>query len=396
MKYKKLLSFTIILILIGISGYVIYQRYTRNGPEKLFSTQRVEKRTIVDVIRATGYLKVHDLMKIGSLVAGIIHKMHVEENELIKKEQILVEIDDGKDDFEIKEARANLEQAKSILTYQRAFYQRQKILHIKKHISKDRFEQVTQDLQIAQTNVNRTQATYNRVKLNYDNKWIKSPDDGLVIGKIGAEGETVTLSSPPTIIYTIAKDLTKMKAKVKIDESVVGNLKVGMQAELTFDTYPNRLFTGTITDISNFAIIEGGAAVYLATIPIDNSQRLFRPNMNLDASIVIAKKEQVIAVPGHIFVLSRMLLKQIAGALRYSFAEIDPERREELRKKGYKTVWIKKERAFIEKAIQVGISDMAYFEVISGLDGSEELIVDIAEPDVMEEFFKRYFGRGLQ
>ncbi len=324
MKYKKLILFIITLIIISISGYFLYQQYNKNGSEKLFSTKRVEKRNIIDVIKATGYLKVHDLMKIGSLVAGIIYKMHVEENELVKKGQLLVEIDDGKDDFEVKETLSNLKREKSILTYQQSFYNRQKILYEKDHISKDRFEQVIRDMQVAQSNLDTALAIYNKIKLNYDNKWIRAPESGLVIGKIGTEGETVTLSSPPTIIYTIAKNITEMEAKIKIDESVVGKLKIGMQAELTFDTYPNRLFTGTITDISNSALIEGGVAVYLAIIPIDNSQRLFRPRMNLDASIIVTKKEKVIAIPGHIFTFSRKLLKQIANALHYSFFEINP------------------------------------------------------------------------
>ena len=395
MKYKKILLLLTIIGIVAIGSFFTYKIFFRKKQQELYTTQLVEKRTIAQVIKATGYLRPVDMMNIGSLVAGIIHKMHVEENATVKKGQLLVEVDDGKGDTEVREAQAALDRAQALATYQKVFFKRQKALYKDNHISLDRFEQVERDLRLAQADVDRTQATYDKIKRNYDNKWITSPDDGLVINKTGSEGETVTLSSPPTIIYTIAKDITNMEAKINIDESVVGDLTVGMTAEFTLDTYPYQLFSGTISDISNAAIIIGGATNYIATIPIDNSEQLFRPTMHIDAEIAITKKEEVVAVPGYAFALNRTILKEIAKGLGYQFNEIDEERREELRKKSRtKTIWVEKENAFIEKIITIGISDSAYFEVISGLKATETIIIDTVEPDIMEQFFKRLFGGG--
>ncbi len=395
MKYKKILLLLTIIGIVAIGSFFTYKIFFRKKQQELYTAQLVEKRTIAQVIKATGYLRPVDMMNIGSLVAGIIHKMHVEENATVKKGQLLVEVDDGKGDTEVREAQAALDRAQALATYQKVFFKRQKALYKDNHISLDRFEQVERDLRLAQADVDRTQATYDKIKRNYDNKWITSPDDGLVINKTGSEGETVTLSSPPTIIYTIAKDITNMEAKINIDESVVGDLTVGMTAEFTLDTYPYQLFSGTISDISNAAIIIGGATNYIATIPIDNSEQLFRPTMHIDAEIAITKKEEVVAVPGYAFALNRTILKEIAKGLGYQFNEIDEERREELRKKSRtKTIWVEKENAFIEKIITIGISDSAYFEVISGLKATETIIIDTVEPDIMEQFFKRLFGGG--
>ncbi len=395
MKYKKILLLLTIIGIVAIGSFFTYKIFFRKKQQELYTTQLVEKRTIAQVIKATGYLRPVDMMNIGSLVAGIIHKMHVEENATVKKGQLLVEVDDGKGDTEVREAQAALDRAQALATYQKVFFKRQKALYKDNHISLDRFEQVERDLRLAQADVDRTQATYDKIKRNYDNKWITSPDDGLVINKTGSEGETVTLSSPPTIIYTIAKDITNMEAKINIDESVVGDLTVGMTAEFTLDTYPYQLFSGTISDISNAAIIIGGATNYIATIPIDNSEQLFRPTMHIDAEIAVTKKEEVVAVPGYAFALNRTILKEIAKGLGYQFNEIDEERREELRKKSRtKTIWVEKENAFIEKIITIGISDSAYFEVISGLKATETIIIDTVEPDIMEQFFKRLFGGG--
>jgi len=395
MKYKKIFLLLTIIGIVAIGSFFTYEIFFRKKQQELYTAQLVEKRTIAQVIKATGYLRPVDMMNIGSLVAGIIHKMHVEENATVKKGQLLVEVDDGKDDTEVREAQAALDRVQALATYQKVFFKRQQALYKDNHISLDRFEQVERDLRLAQADVDRTQATYDKVKRNYDNKWITSPDDGLVINKTGSEGETVTLSSPPTIIYTIAKDITNMEAKINIDESVVGDLTVGMTAEFTLDTYPHQLFSGTISDISNAAIIIGGATNYIATIPIDNSEQLFRPTMHIDAEIAVTKKEGVIAIPGYAFALNRTILKLIAKGLGYQFNEIDEEQREELRKKSRtKTIWVEKENAFIEKIITIGISDSAYFEVISGLKATETIIIDTVEPDIMEQFFKRLFGGG--
>ena len=398
MKYKKILLLLTGIGIIAIVSFFTYKIFFRKKQQELYTTQQVKKQTITQSIKATGYLKPVDMMNIGSLVAGIIHKMYVEENDTVKKGQLLVEIDDGKDNTEVREAQAALDRAQARVTYQKAFFKRQKTLYKNKHISLDRFEQVERDLHLAQADVDRRQAIYNKTKLNYNNKWITSPGDGLVIGKIGSEGETVTLASPPTIIYTIAKDITNMEAKINIDESVVGDLVVGMTAEFTIDTYPHQLFYGTISDISNSAIIIGGATNYIATIPIDNSEKLFRPSMHINAEITVTKKEEVIAVPGYALALNRIILKKIAKGLGYLFNEIDKERREELHKRPRtKTIWVKKENAFIEKIITIGISDFSHFEITSGLKGTETIIIDTVEPDIMKQFFKRLFGgAGLQ
>ncbi len=238
MKYKKILLPLTVIGIVAIGSFFTYKIFFRKKQQELYTAQQVEKRTITQVIKATGYLRPVDIMNIGSLVAGIIYKMHVEENDTVKKGQLLVEIDDGKGDAEVREAQATLDRAEALATYQKVFFKRQKALYKNNHISLDRFEQVERDLLLAQADVDRTQATYDKVKRNYDNKWITSPDDGLVINKAGSEGETVTLASPPTVIYTIAKDITNMEAKINIDESVVSDLKIGMTAEFTLDTYP--------------------------------------------------------------------------------------------------------------------------------------------------------------
>ncbi len=385
-----------VLVACGIGGMVGYYTFWRTEQKALFMTQEAEQRDIVQLVKATGTLEVFDNMTIGSLVAGIIYKMHVEENQLVKKGDLLVEIDDGLADTRVRETKAALLQARADFAYITAFYKRQKALYAQNHISLDTFQEVTRQYEVVQQEVQLRYANHERANIEFGNKKITAPDDGLVIAKKGAEGETVTLASPPTIIYTLAKDIKQMKAKLEIDESVVGDVKVGMEAELTFDTYPYQMFRGKIAEISNDPKIEKGAISYLATIILDNSELLFRPGMTVDARIVVAQKDDVLAVPSSLFKINPFILADIAKVKGYGYKPLSKKQRMVLKEKeSMQTIWLYKEHAFIEHSVKVGINDYAFFEVIEGLEGHEQLVFDTVEPDVMKEFFERFFGKGL-
>ncbi len=391
-----------IVITIGIAlalvfgGYGAYKLFFAPRSIELYHTQKLERRSISQTIKATGYLNAEDMLKVGSIITGIIEKMIAEENDTVKKGQLIAIVDDGKGNTEVQEAKAALAVAQENFTYASAFFKRQKALYDATLISQDAFEKVTRDFKITQNDLDLKKATYEKFRMLYERKKILAPDNGVVISKNASEGETVTVSSPPTIIYLIAKDLTKMEAKLDVDENVIGSLHKNMPVLLTFDAYPNQQFPSSITEISNAPISRRGAISYQATAPVDNKKLLFRPSMSVTALIVVAEKENVIAVPGNIFKLNVAMLKDVAKILNFSVQELDKKTRQELSLRGnMKWLWIKEGNSFVEKPVEIGINDNAYFEIVSGLDGTEELVTDVIEPDVMKEFFERFFGKGL-
>jgi HlyD family secretion protein len=335
-------------------------------------------------------------MKIGSIVTGIIYKLHVEENDLVKKGQLLAEIDDGKDDTLVRSAQGDLNAAQASLTYAQKYLDRQKILFEAGHISKDFFEQVTRDYQVAVATAATKKAAYDQALLLFNRKKITAPDDGLVITQNSSEGETVAITSPATIIYTIAKDIRKMEVNLEIDESTIGDLKEGMIADLVFEAYPHRTFKGKMYSINNSPVKKGSAVNYTASIAIDNSHRLFRPGMSVDATIIIAEKEDVLAVPNNLFRIGNGSLEQIAKAVGYEYKPLTKqERTKALETDHMKIIWVVRDKTFIEQPITIGVNDNSYYEVVSGVDENDFILTDLAEPDAMKEFFKRFFGKGL-
>ncbi len=374
----------------------IYKAFFVKKEKRLFATEKPQRRNITQAVRATGYLETEDLLKIGSIVPGIIKKLCVEENEYVKKGDVLAIIDDGKDDTEVRETEGALEEAQAALVYTTVHYQRQKTLFDVGQLSKDNFDKVVSDYDTAKAHVKSKQAAYECAKLTFTNKTIRSPQDGLIIEKISTEGETVTLASPATIIYTLAKDIRTMDVKLEIDENRVGQIKKGLVATLTFDTYPYKKFSGTIADISNAPIKKQTAVNYHATFTIDNKELLLRPGMTVNAHIVVAEKDNVITVPGGIFAINDIILEEVAKASKYLFKPMTRQAKKELEKKGaFKTVWLVEDKAFVEKPVELGINDNAFFEIVSGLTADEDIIVDVEEPDTMQQLYSKIFSKGL-
>lgn len=281
MKFNKNSFFLFCSLFIFFPGIFLFKKLTAQY-SKVTTTH-----TSTKTIKVNGFMRVKDEMRIGSVIEGVVYKMYVNENDMVKKGQLLVEIDDGRLDTLVKEALAQLQKAKAIETYQKEFFNRQKILFEKNYISLDEFQQAQRDLHVAEYEVALRQASLEEEQTLYSRKFIKAPEDGIVVSQIAREGETVTLSSPPTLLYVLARNLKQMKVALEIHEDQIARVKEKTSVTLMSDAYPHQTFTGQITKISNRPKQNGDSVVYIALVPFDNSEMLFRPGMQVTAQISV-------------------------------------------------------------------------------------------------------------
>lgn len=305
MVYKKGTLLIIALIIAGFLLYFSLRTYSEKSGSPSYITEQAQKNMTTQVITAPGYVEPQEEIRLSSLIPGIIRKMYVKENEFVKKGQLLVDIDDGREDTNVKVAQADLQKSQSILTYQAAFYERQKQLHDGNHISKDAFQQAIQDYKVALRDVELKEAVLEKEQILFSRKKITSPVDGVIIQKVGAEGEAIILDNPSPHIYRIAKDIKKMKIQLKIDEKHIVHIKEKAKVRLIFTAYPHKVFTGVITTTSKAPHHENGSIHYLATILLDNTNLLFLPGMTVTAHITVGEKEQA-ANPEHTFLNSQL------------------------------------------------------------------------------------------
>lgn len=397
MNYRSLVIK--LFVLLGLAGlaYGTYRYFFAAPEEKMFNAKPPARRNVAQIIRATGSLRPEDMLKVGSLVPGVLQEMIVDENQSVKKGQLLAIVDDGKGDTEVRTAQAELDQTKAELTYLTAFHKRQKALHDEKFISDDEFQRVDRDLTLAQEEIKRRTAKLEYATTIFNRKKIKAPADGIIIGKICSEGEAVTNFGTGTVIYTIAKDIKKMEARIEIDESSVGLIHNGMSVDLVYDAYIGTTYRGVISDISNNQIEKSGTVSYIATVLVDNTQRLLKPGMTVNAEITLAKRENVLTISSQQLLINPAIVEKIAKLKQYAFKPLSPEKKAELLKLGdYKVVWIERQKSFIAQPVKVGISDGAFFEVLEGLTEKDLVIDDTMEENAMDKVFGKFFKTGLQ
>jgi HlyD family secretion protein len=400
MNSKNILWLIIGSISLAGIGYYVYKTKT-SEKKQLYKTKKFTKINIIYTINATGAIEAENTIKVGSLINGVVKKLYLEENQKVKKGQILALLDNGKGDTDVKAASGNVKRAQAALKYTNLFLERQKIMFSKGHISQDALDQAQNQHDQALGTLKEAQANYEKASIDYENTKILSPINGVVIKKDVSEGQGISSFFNPTVLYTIAQDLTKMKVELEIDETSIGDIKVGDNAILTFDTYPNKTFEGLIDEISNGATISKGTITYKAYVYIENNELLLRPSMTVHASIVVTSKKDVFAVPGYIFSINPEFIKFVAQDKKYKFEPIAEKKLNEFKKTlknkdhAVKTIWVVENDAFLEKAVEVGITDKINFEIVSGVNENEEILIDVEETDAMKLMFKRLFGGGM-
>jgi HlyD family secretion protein len=401
MNITKIIKWSLLgLIVIGAASFT-YIKFGKKKEKDPYKAEKITRRTIVQAVRATGTLEAEGTINIGSLINGTVESLHAEENQIVKKGQLLAVIDDGKGDTDVKKTLGLLDQARAQLTYQKAYYAREKKLFDAGLISQDEFDQAQQSHDAAVANVAAQDAAYQQAVLQFDEKRITSPINGIVITKHVSLREGVANFSPPTILYTLAEDIRRMQVELEIDETDIGLIQIGLEAKLYFDTYPHTSFRGKIYEISSGPSKKGSSVIYKAKIKIDNSSNLLKPGMTAHAQIVVGVRKDSLSVPGHLFGLDARMLQAAAQQKHYEFKPLNKTEKTKFRaqltnkNRPVKTVWIVQNNAIIQKPIELGITDNAYFEVVSGLTGQENLIIDVDEPDLMLKMYQQLFGGGL-
>lgn len=401
MKVSQVIKWIIVgLAVVGLS-YFAYSKLGKKKEKRLYQTEKVLRRTIVQAVRATGKLEAEGTINIGTLVNGIVESLHAEENQIVKKGQLLAVVDDGIGDTAVKQTAGTLAQAQAQLAYQKEYFAREKKLFDAGLISQDEFQQAQQSHDAAVANVAAQTAAHDQALLQFNNKKITSPINGIVITKHVSLREGVANFSPPTILYTLAEDIRQMKVELEIDETDIGLIRVGLEAKLYFDTYPHTTFRGKIYEISSGPVKGGSSVIYKASIKIDNSLNLLKPGMTAHAQIVVGSEKNVLSVPGHLFGMDSRMLMAAAQQKKYEFKPLSKAAksafRAKLKSKSHpvKTIWIVQGNAIVQIPIELGITDNAFFEVVSGLTGNEDIIIDVDEPDSMLKMYQQLFGGGL-
>jgi len=287
----------IIAVVVVVGGFVIWFFHHGQDDAPAYQTLAVERGDLTQVVTATRTLNPVTNVTVGSQVSGIITKLYVDFNSLVKKDEVIAEIDPSTYQGAVKQAQANLANAKANLELQQAEANRSAELFTNKLVSSSDYDTAIATLHEAEAMVQLDQASLDNANANLGYCKIRSPVDGIVISRAVNLGQTVASSFNTPTLFQIANDLTQMQIDSSVAEADVGGVVEGQQVDFTVDAYPYRNFHGVVTQVQNSPATVNNVVTYDCVISVTNSDYKLKPGMTANVSIVIAQREGALTIP---------------------------------------------------------------------------------------------------
>lgn len=379
MKSKKI---SMIWVAVGAIIVIAVAAYLLSGGKKKeevnFKTEKVAKVNILNSVTATGTIEPVNEVTVGTQVSGIVSKIYVDYNSVVKKGQVIAELDKSNlmsqlntAKSQLSQAQASLRSAQSDLAYQKANFNRYKALYQKGLISANDYESARLSYQTsAQTVAARkdqvvaAKEEVARAQTNLSYATITSPIDGIVVNKSVEEGQTVNANMSTPDLFTIAQDLTNMQVVADVDEADIGDVKKGERVTFTVDAYPDDTFEGTVTQVRLEATTTNNVVTYQVVISAPNADLKLKPG--LTASVVIYTQESngVLSVP--------------SKALRYTPAkETVGGRKIQDVSNAKNKVWTLEGNTLVAHKVNVGMTDGTHTQVLSGIREGQQVITGV-------------------
>lgn len=387
----------ILIPIISFGSWWGYQSYMQKNNTPLFKTIVPEQKTITKIIDASGSIKLKDSARLGSLIAGTIDQILVEENDQVIAGQPLAIINTRDDDYAYRVACAQAQHSKASYEYQKLHVVRFARLLETNHIARDAFDAEQAKLKEYEAALATQTVIVDQQKALYDQRIIRSPIDGTVVAINVTKGEPITTELQATVLFEVAPSLSNMRAFLEIDESDVTLAHAGQKIEITVDSQPSRVFNGKMHSVSYSPKGKGANLKYEGVVDILNGQELLRPGMTAHASIVVGCAENTVAILNQAFFINKKALEDVAKKLNYSFKPLPAKKATSVddpdSEKSSKSLWVFEHNSFVERDVELGITDDTHYAVIKGLTLHDNVVIDVDEINALDEIYKKIASR---
>ena len=284
------------LYIVAIAFLTLLLTACNKKAEFTYSTAVVEKQDITTSVTATGTIEPVTSVDVGTQVSGIVSKLYVDYNSVVKAGQIIAELDRTNLLSDLASAEANLKSAQSDLDFQKANHERYKNLYDQGLISANDYEQARLSYLRSQQTVAQQKESVKRARTNLSYATITSPIDGVVLSKEVEEGQTVASSFNTPTLFKIAQDLTNMRVIANVDEADIGEVREGQRVTFTVDAFPNDVFEGNVTQVRQQATTESNVVTYEVVISAPNDDLKLKPGLTANVNIFTLELKDVLAV----------------------------------------------------------------------------------------------------
>ena len=384
MKKSKKIWWILGIIAVVILALILISVFKKGKKSELrVMTERSHIDSIEVTVTATGELQPVYKVDVGTQVSGIVERIYVDFNSVVKKGQLLAELDRSNLNEQLTQAKTSVSNAQSNLTLAQQQYDRIKALYDNKAATLEAYESAVNSLNLAKNQLKTAQSDLSRAQTNLSYATIYSPIDGVIMDKAVEEGQTVASSFSTPTLFSIANDLTQMQVEAKVDEADIGEVKAGQPVTFTVDAFPDDVFSGTVKEVRINPTVTANVVTYTVIINAPNPESKLFPGMTANVSIT-TKKESGVCIP-----------------MTALYASVDPESMKLLEKKGYtfkslyknqeeltqglkdvtkKTIWVKRgENTYEQISVTVGLNNGVKTLIPEGLNEGDEVIISISE-----------------
>jgi HlyD family secretion protein len=382
---KKLVIIVVISVfLIGGGIYLLFGKKQKSS----FTTGRVERGAIVAAVSSTGTLNAVTTVQVGTQVSGTIQKLFVDYNSLVKKGQIIAQIDPSIFNSQVEQSQGNYQSAVANLSKLKAVaLDAGRTLERNRQLLKEgivsqgdydaaetKYKEASAAVRAAGGSLLQTRGAYRQTQTNLNYATIRSPVDGTVVSRNVDVGQTVAASFQTPTLFTIAQDLTKMQINTSVDEADIGKVKEGQPAVFTVDAYPEMQFRGVVSQVRIAPIITQNVVTYDVVITVENKDLRLKPGMTANVSIEVMRKDDVLKIPS-----AALRFKPVSDGDETE--QKSPAGKRRTGGTGGQKVFVLKDGKPVPVKVKTGAADNSHAELVQGeLRPGQEVIVEQIQP----------------
>jgi HlyD family secretion protein len=282
-----------------LAGAVLAGCGAKKETALVIGTVVVDRRTIVVDAQATGAVEPINVIEVKSKASGQITRMPVETGSQVRAGDLLVQIDtrDVKNQYE--QSAADLRSAQASLEVAQSQKKRSDELYATRIITTQEFEAAQLALTQAQGAIVRATTNVDLAKQRLEDATVIAPVNGTIIDKPVSLGQVIASAtgsvSGGTTLLKMA-DLAKVRVRALVNETDIGNVRPGQSTRVTVDAYPERPFQGVVEKIEPQAVVQQSVTMFPVIVSLDNNEGLLKPGMNGEVSMLIDRRDNVVAV----------------------------------------------------------------------------------------------------
>lgn len=362
MNKKKAL---VIAAVAAIATLAVWLLSGGKKEEKItFDTAAVAPANIMNSITATGTIEPVTSVTVGTQVSGIVSKLFVDYNSVVKKGQVIAELDKTNLMSQLNTAKTQLATAQSQLNYQTANYKRYKTLFEKGLVAADDFDNAKLSYTQAKEQVASAKEEVQRAQTNLGYATITSPIDGVVLSKSVEEGQTVAASFSTPELFTIAQDLTNMQVVADVDEADIGDVKEGERVSFTVDAYPDDTFEGEVKQVRQEATTTNNVVTYEVVISAPNADLKLKPGLTANVTIYTAERKGVLSVPSKALRFTPQ--KETVGKMK--IVDVANAKNK---------VWTIEGNSIVAHKVNIGMTDGTNTQIVGGIAEGTKVITGL-------------------